>query len=191
LVLAPRGQAGKHDVDEPADRRRGRQVLGCGEGVQAVVGELLRRDIVPDIACLRSLGQKTAEKIEEPVTRVRDVLASMEERADPGVARPGRLADDRRVGLEDGLQSLLGVDRPVADLGKTIEMFCDLTLVPGEQDRIDLRKVLVEGRPPDTRLRSDPRHRHGTEPVLGNQGRRRVHDRVSHVAAVSLNRLVP
>ena len=45
-------QSGQSDRDEPADRGLGRQAAGCREGVEAVGGELVRRDIIPDVASL-------------------------------------------------------------------------------------------------------------------------------------------
>ena len=80
---------------------------------------------------------------------------------------------------------------PVTDLGQVSQVAADLPLVPGKQDRLDVPEVLVQGRAPDAGLLGDLRHRHRPQPVPGDEGRRRVQDRVAHLAAVRLDRLVP
>jgi hypothetical protein len=50
-------QSSQSDRDEPAERGLRRQVAGCCQGVDAVARELVRSDIVPDVAGLCALRQ--------------------------------------------------------------------------------------------------------------------------------------
>jgi hypothetical protein len=56
---------------------------------------------------------------------------------------------DERVGLEHRLEALGGVARPVGELGEMFKVTGDLAFVPRDQDGLDVREVLVQGRPPD------------------------------------------
>ncbi len=49
-------QSGQSDHDEPANRGLGGQAAGCCERVEAVTRELVRRDIIPEVAGLCALG---------------------------------------------------------------------------------------------------------------------------------------
>src|SRR6266511_153839 len=72
-----------------------------------------------------------------------------------------------------------------------LEVSADLTLVPCDQDRLDVREVLVQRRTSDTGLLGDLRHRHGSQPALGHQRGRGVEGCVANGASVRLDRLVP
>ena len=67
----------------------------------------------------------------------------------------------------------------------------DVTLVPRDEDRLDVWEVLVQGRTPDPGFLGDLRHRHRSQPALGDEGPSRVEDRVSNGAAVRVDRFVP
>jgi hypothetical protein len=77
-------QPGQSDRDEPADRGLGRQAAGCCEGVEAVARELLRRDIVPDVAGLGGVAQQVSDQVDELLLRSRDVLTPVQERREFG-----------------------------------------------------------------------------------------------------------
>ena len=79
----------------------------------------------------------------------------------------------------------------VSDLGEVLEVTGDLTSVPGAEDRLDVREVLVERRATDTGLLGDLLHRHGSQPALGDERCGHVDDRVAHLPAVLLDRVVP
>src|SRR5918996_997584 len=115
----------------------------------------------------------------------------MQERRQLCVAMPVGLAGYERIGLQHGRESFARAPGPVSDLGKVSEMARDLTFVPDEQDRLDVREVLVQGRPADAGVLGDLRHRHRPQPVLGYQRRGGVQDRVADLASVRLDRLVP
>ena len=77
--------------------------------MEAVARELVRRDIVPDVAGLRALGQQVSDQVAELLLRPGDVLASMQERREFGVVVLVGLVGDERVGLEHGFEPLAGV----------------------------------------------------------------------------------
>jgi len=79
----------------------------------------------------------------------------------------------------------------VSDLGELGEVLGDLAFVPGKQDRLHVREVLVQRRSADAGVLGDLGHRHRGQPVLGHQGRGGVQGGVAHRAAVRLDRLVP
>jgi len=156
--------------------------------VEAVARELVRRDIVPEVAGPCALGQQVSDEALEVLLRSSDVLTSVQECRELGAVM---LAGDEGVGLEHGFEPLACVPGPVADFSEKFEMRGHLTFVPGNQDRLDAREVLVQRRASDARLLGDLRHRHRPQPVLGHERRSRVHGRVAHLAAVRLDRLVP
>lgn len=49
-------QARKCDLDEPADRSLGWQVAGGTEGMHAIGGEFVNRNIVAEVAGIRDIG---------------------------------------------------------------------------------------------------------------------------------------
>src|SRR5438093_6759075 len=67
----------------------------------------------------------------------------------------------------------------------------DVTFVPGDQDRLNVGKVLVQGCTPDSGFFCDLRHRHRPRPVLSYKGCGSVNDGFAHTDAVRLYGLVP
>jgi hypothetical protein len=98
---------------------------------------------------------------------------------------------DVRVGEQNGLELVARGAGGVRDVGELLEVSGDLALVPGDEDRLDVREVLVQGGAADPGLRGYPGHRHRGQPVLVNQRRRGVEGRVMHRAAVLLDRVGP
>ncbi len=181
-------QPSQNDCDEPVDCGLGRQAAGCGEGVEAVARELVRCDIVPEVAGLCGVGQQVSDEVAELLLRSGDVLTSMQECREFGAVV---LVGNERVGLEYSFEPLASVASLVPDFGKMFEVVGDLTFVPGDQDGFDAWEVLVERRTSDAGLLSDLRHRHRRQSVLGHQPCSGVQGRVAHGAAVRLDRLVP
>jgi len=70
------------------------------------------------------------------------------------------LVANQCVALENGLEALTRVAALVTEFGKLPEMVGDLPLMPREQDRLDIRKVLVERGTSDASLLGDLRHRY-------------------------------
>jgi len=85
--------------------------------VEAVAGQLVRRDVVAKVAGLRTLGQQVSDHVAELMVRPGDLLVSVQKRRDVGVVVPARLMEDERVCLEHGLQSLARVAGIVSDVG--------------------------------------------------------------------------
>jgi hypothetical protein len=67
----------------------------------------------------------------------------------------------------------------------------DVPLVPGDQDRLDVGEVLVEGGPADAALLGDLGHGHAGQPVLGDQRRGGIEGCVADRVAVRFDRLAP
>jgi hypothetical protein len=126
-----RTQARENDLDEPPNGGLGRQAAGCRDGVEAVVGKFVRRDILSYGARLGSLFQKIPHKASEVIMRTGEVVAMVDERGEFG---PVVLVANHRVGLEDGLESLVRVTVSVTELGKLPEMVSDLPFMPSEQN---------------------------------------------------------
>ncbi len=108
-----------------------------------------------------------------------------------GAVVPAGLVDDERVGFEHGGEPLAGSADPVADAGEVLQVGVDLALVPGDQDRLDVREVLVQRGAPDAGCLGDLRHRDCARPVLAHQRHRGVQNRFPHLAAVRRDRLAP
>jgi hypothetical protein len=66
-----------------------------------------------------------------------------------------------------------------------------MALVPGDQDRLDVREVFVERRTPDARVLGDLGHRDRREPMLGDERRGRIQNGVAHLPAVGFDCFIP
>ncbi len=159
--------------------------------MQAVVGELVVRNIPSHIARCGRVDEKRTDHVAELMLRLCHLMILMEERRKLGVVVTMELVDDERVGLEHRAKSLARTTGFVPDLAEMREVPADLTLVPAAEDRFDVGEVFVERRASDARLLGDLRHRDTEQSVLGDQGRGGIHDRVAHLAAVRLDRPGP
>ena len=189
-------QPSQNNRDKPVDRGRGWEAAGCCEGVETVARKLVGGDIVPDLASPGRFCQQFPDHVAEFLVRLGDPLVLMKKRGDVGavvlvVMVLAALSVNVCVGFEHRFEPLTSVTSLVPDVGEILEMASDLTVVPGQQDRLDIREVLVQRRASDPGLRGDPRHRYREQPVLGHQRRRRVQDRVAHLATVRLDCRVP
>jgi hypothetical protein len=70
-------EASQDDSDQPADRRLGGQVASGGDGMEAVARELLRRNVIADLATGGTLGQQVPDKVAELLVGLGDMGASM------------------------------------------------------------------------------------------------------------------
>src|SRR5918997_399725 len=80
---------------------------------------------------------------------------------------------------------------PVSCLGKLAQILLDVSLVPGQQDRVDVGEVLVQGRAADPALLGDVRHLDRGQPYLVDQRPGGVQDRRSYVLPMLVDRLAP
>jgi hypothetical protein len=76
---ARRAQPRQRDRDEPADRSLGPQAAGGAEGVDAVGGELVRRDVVPEVAGRCDLGQEALDQVMDMLLRSGEVGTPVQE----------------------------------------------------------------------------------------------------------------
>ncbi len=225
----------QNDGDKPVDGSLGWQGAGCRKRVQAVACQLIRRDVIADLAGPGGLDQQALDQVAELLLRPRDVLMIMtsnptllargggqllrprdvlmimtmmmimtvmrqvllfsmqESRELPQVCAmvAAGLVGQHSVGFEHRRQPLASRARLVADASKLLQVSLHLPFVPGSQNGLDIRKVLVERGAADAGGLGDLRHRHRRQPVLSHQRRRRVQDGVAHLAAVRRNRLAP
>jgi hypothetical protein len=136
--------ASQDDRDQPVDRGLGGQAASGGDGMEAVARELLRRDIITDLAAGGALAQQVPDEVAQPLLGSGDVSPSMQERRQLAAMM---LVDNRPVGLEHRLQPLAGVASLVPDCSELFEVLGDLAFVPGGQDRFHVGEVLVQRRP--------------------------------------------
>jgi hypothetical protein len=99
--------------------------------VEAVACELVRSDIVPDLAGGYGLGQQVSDHVAELMLGSRDLLVSMENRREFAVMMPVGVVGDEGVGLQHGVEPLASVAGLVAEFGELLEMGGDLAFVPG------------------------------------------------------------
>ena len=125
------------------DRGLGWQAAGCCEGVQAVARELLRRDIIPNVAAFCALGQEVSDQVDELLLRPVDVLTAMQERAEFLAAVASTVVRDQGVGLQHSFEPLGSAASLVPEFGEMFEVTDEVAFVPGEQDRFDVWEVLV------------------------------------------------
>jgi hypothetical protein len=88
--------------------------------VQAVARELVRGDIIAEVAGLCPLGHQVSDEVAEPLMRSRDVLTLMQERRK--LSAVVLLVGDERVGLEHPCEPLAGAAGLVPDLDEAFEV---------------------------------------------------------------------
>jgi hypothetical protein len=181
-------QTCQRDLDEPTDCGLRWEVAGGRESVEAVDRKLVRGDVSPQDACRCALGQVLSDEVAELLHCPGDVFATMEECREFGSVV---LVTDECVGFEHSFKSLGGVSRLVSDSGKMSEVVCNLLLVPGDEDRFDVRKVFVKGGTSDTGCFGNLRHRHRCQPVLGHECGSGGQDRLMNCTAVCFDRIIP
>jgi hypothetical protein len=186
--LRSRPQACQDHRNEAAHRSLGRQAASGCEGVKAVTGELIGRDIIPELAGSRALGQQVSDEAGEQLSRFSDVLSAMQECRKLG---PMVLVRRERIGHQHRFEALAGVTRLIPNLSEMCEVLGDLTFVPGNEDRFDIGEVLVERRTSDARLLGDLGHRHRPQPLLSDQLGGDVERRIAYRAPMRFDRLVP
>jgi hypothetical protein len=139
---------------------------------------------------IHGLDEQVTNDLGKPLFWSGNVLTSMDQRGElRAVLVP--LKGDQRVGLEDGFKSRSRFARFVAKLGQVFQMLGDMLFVPGDQDRLDTREVLVERGSPDTRLVGDLGHGHRAQPVPSDKGRGGLQDRIAYFPSVRRDGLVP
>src|SRR4029450_9895898 len=117
--------------------------------MQAVAGPPSRRHIIADLAAGYGPGQQVPDEVAELLGGSGHVGTAMQQRRQvPAVM----LVDNQRVGLQDRLEPLASVTGAVSDLGELSKVLGDLALVPGEQDRLHVREVLVQRGPAQAAL---------------------------------------
>jgi hypothetical protein len=101
-------QCSQSQGDESANRSLGRQAAGGCEGVEAVVRELVSRDVVVKVAALCSLDQQVADEVVQVLPCSGDMVTAMKEGRQFGAVV---LMLDERVGLEHSGKLLASVFR--------------------------------------------------------------------------------
>jgi hypothetical protein len=101
------------------------------------------------------------------------------------------LKGDQREGAENSFKTRGRLARLVAKLGQVFQVSGDMLFVPGDQDWLDTREVLVERGSPDTRLVGYLGHRHRAQPVPSDKGRGGLQDRIAYFPSVRRDGLVP
>jgi hypothetical protein len=126
--------------------------------MEAVAGQLVRRDVIPKLTGRGGLGQQVLDQVMDLPLRVREVRTSMQEggKFGAGVLVGEAVVGDERVGLQHGLEPLASVAWLVAEFGELGKVGGDLAFVPGNQDRLDVWEVLVQRRPACASSRSPP-----------------------------------
>ena len=74
------------------------------------------------------------------------------------------------VPSQDGVEAGSGALCAVGYLGQVCQVGGDLALVQGDEDRVQVREVLVQRCAADAALLGDLRHGHAGQAVLGDQG---------------------
>lgn len=159
--------------------------------MKAVACELVSGDVIPDVAALCSPVEEVSEHAVELLLRLGDLAVPMQEGGELTVGMPVTFVADERIGRENGFETVAGPATSVSDFDEVFDVFRDLSLVPGEEDCFDVRKVLIERRTSDAGRLGDLRHSHRQEPMLGHERHGRIQDCVADRRTVRLDCLAP
>ncbi len=103
--------------------------------MQAVERKLVGRDIIPDVAGSSALNNQVSNEVGQVLPCPADVLVAMQQRPEfAGMA----LVLNECVGIEHCFEPLDRFASLVSECSKMFEMACDVTFVPGDQDRFDV-----------------------------------------------------
>ena len=124
--------------------------------MQAVGGEFVGFGVVTDVACARGVGEDGADEVVQLSSWLGHLFVAVDECAELGAEPvPGHPVHDACVGRQHGVEPGAGVGGLFADGGELFEVRGDVAAVPGDQDRVDVGEVLVEGRAPDAGFLGD------------------------------------
>src|SRR5690606_19269890 len=164
---------------------------GRGEGMQAVARELAGRDVVADTAVAHAVGQQLLDHAVELPPGPDDLRVAVQEGRQTTFVMTSGVVRGEGEGPQYRLELFTGVRALIADLDQVLEVVADLALVPGEQDRLDIGKVLVQRGAPDPGVLGDLRHRHRRESAFCDQCRGGVQHGGAYGGAVRVDRLRP
>lgn len=184
-------QPRKRDLDESSNRGLRCVVASRTQGVHAIPCEFVRLNVASHVPVAGGSADQVSDQFVDPSLCPSEMLIPMQEGCQTGVCVSTRMSRQVRVRLQDGREPLVGTFRAIPDLDEMSEMGFDLAFMPRNEDRSDIGEVLVEGRSPYACFFRDTRHRHPEQTFFGDEHRRRVQDRVLHLATVGLDRLRP
>jgi hypothetical protein len=183
-----RPQAGKRERDESAYGSLGPKLARRVERVKAIGSQLGGGHIAADVSVRDRSCDQPFEEAREVCTRMADVFAMVERGGELGTVV---FVLDQRVVLHHRSQTIQRWTPRVRDRRKLRDVRAHVALVPGRQDRLDAREVLVQGRPPDPSSFGDLRHGHRIHAELGGQRCGGVEDGLADLASMRLDRLAP
>jgi|GEM_PF-5724038 len=102
--------------------------------MQAVTGELGRRDVIAKVTGLLDLDEQASDQVNQLLLCQFDLLAPMQE---PPELRAVLLTmvRDEGVRLQHGFEPLASIAGLVPEMGEVFDVVRDVTSVPGDQDR--------------------------------------------------------
>ena len=102
--------------------------------MEAIARELVRWDVIADVAGLDALGQQVSDEVVELLLGAGDVFTSMQGCREGGAVV---LVADRGVGLEHRFEPRTRAAGSSTGLGQVAEVAGDLAFVPGHEDRFN------------------------------------------------------
>ncbi len=184
-------EAGERDLDQSSYCRLGSEHTGRTQGVPAVARELVWVGVTANDASCHHLTEQVAEEPLDLLLRLDHVLAPMEQGRQLSGAVLLSVVADHRVGGEHRLEPLEWLAGRFAQGSETFQMIADLLFVMSLEDGFDVGEVLVERGAPDASGLGDLRHGYREQSVLKDQLPGGTEDRLAHLGAVRVDRLVP
>ena len=186
------------DAHKPSNCRLGWERTGRFESTETVIRKFGGGDVVADVAGPCGVGDEIADHCGEFPVRPGHVATSVEERGEGGILkvslvmlRTVMLMIDEGVGLEHRLEAASRIPGLVTSFGEVFEMSGDLALMPRQEYRFDVGKVLVQRGPADSRFLGDPGHGYGQQAVPRHELGRGVENGIADLAAMCLDGLCP
>ncbi|MBB5781812.1 hypothetical protein HD596_008568 [Nonomuraea jabiensis] len=96
--------------------------------MKSVTREFVGRDVVSQVANGGDLDQKVSEKVDDPLLRMGDKLASVQECLELFGSVPPAMVRDEGVALECRFEPLTGAARVVPKFGEPFKVAGDVTL---------------------------------------------------------------
>ena len=159
--------------------------------MQAVLRQLPGRNIAAGRAARRGLADEPLEHRSELALRIGNLLVAMKEVDKRLIVMGPELGAQAGVRREHRNQSLGRITRLLGNGRQQVEVASHLPLMPGNQDCLDVREVLVEGRAANTGFLRNLGHRHPAQAMLAQDCGCAVQGRLAHRMTVGVDRIGP
>jgi len=156
--------------------------------MKAICREFVSSDVGTERSSVRSLDNQIPNELDEMTMSLKHMLATVQKSRQFGTVSLVRYIC---ISLKHRVKPRLGVAGVIANMLKMTEVPLYVTLVPGQKDGIEVRKILIERRPTDAGTLCNTRHRYRGNARFRDKRSRGVKGCIADSPAMLVDRIVP